>query len=85
MDIQGIINAALSGVAHIGDMFGNMTGLRVGGPLITGAIVIILIWKLSKRLPFWIKLLLILAAVVMFSGGIANIPQVLENVTTGWV
>jgi hypothetical protein len=79
MDLQGIIDAVLGGVTHIGDMFGNATGLRIGGPLVTGIIVVILIWKLSKMLPLWVKLLLILAAIVMFSGGIANIPQLLGN------
>jgi hypothetical protein len=83
MDIQGIIDTILGGIAHIGDMFGEMTGLRIGGPLITGVIVILVIWKLSKRLPSWVKWLLILAAIVMLSGGIANLPQVLEKVRTG--
>ncbi|GHT62784.1 hypothetical protein FACS1894109_21650 [Spirochaetia bacterium] len=80
MNIQAIITAVTSGIAKIGGIFGNATGLQIGGPIITGLAVIILAFKLSKYIPGWMRLALIIAAIVMFSGGIANIIQSVQGV-----
>ncbi|GHV47032.1 hypothetical protein AGMMS49546_36140 [Spirochaetia bacterium] len=82
MDAQAITTAVTGGIAKIGGIFGNATGLQIGGPIITGLVVIILALKVSKYIPGWMRLALIIAAIVMFSGGIANILPLVQGVVS---
>jgi hypothetical protein len=77
MNIQALINTVMGYIAHIADMFGKTTGLRIGGT--TGAaITSLVVAKLVKdKAPSWVKWGLYLTGGTMAAGGGANILQML--------
>nr|AGS51570.1 hypothetical protein [uncultured bacterium contig00004] len=77
--MDGIIGTIVDYISRIGDLFGSYTGLQIGGPIVTGVIIIVIALILWKHIPGWLKLVLVIAAVVMLCGGFANVIQTVKD------
>jgi len=77
--ISGLLNQGINAVAQIGNLFGDVTGFRIGGTTGTAIATLILAKVLEDKVPDWVKWLLYGTTGTMFAGGGANILQLATN------
>jgi len=83
---QGGGGAAASGInwiinlfAQVGNLFGDATGIRIGGTTGTAIIALIIAKVLGDNVPSWVKGLLYIGGGTMAAGSGANIIQTIQQ------
>ena len=77
--IPGLITKGINAVAQIGNLFGNVTGIRIGGTTGTAIATLIIAKMVEDKAPTWVKWLLYGTGGTMIAGGGANIFQLISK------
>ena len=73
------VNKVIGFLAQIGNLFGDVTGFRIGGTTGTAIITLIIARLLQDKAPSWVKGVLYVTGGTMFVGGGANIAQLVTQ------
>jgi len=75
--VPDVITKIIAQVSQIGNLFGNATGIRIGGTTGTAIAAFIIAKLLEDKVPSWVKWILYAGGGTMIAGGGANIAQVI--------
>ena len=76
-----LLNKIIGYVSQIGAVFGQATGIRIGGTTGTAIAALVIAKLLVNKVPSWVKWLLYAGGGAMFAGSGANIVQaVMQNI-----
>jgi len=78
-----IVNKAIDYVAQIGNLFGNVSGLRIGGTTGTAIATLIIAKLIENKAPSWVKWVLYATGGTMFAGSGANLTQLVTQIISG--
>ena len=74
--VPDVITKIIAQVSQIGNLFGNVTGFRIGGTTGTAIAAFVIAKLLEDKVPSWVKWILYAGGGTMIAGGSANIAQV---------
>jgi hypothetical protein len=72
---RGLAGRIVFYISQIGGIFGQATGLRIGGPTVTAILTLIIAKVLEDKVPPWVKYVLYAGGGTMIAGGSANIAE----------
>ena len=75
MNIQALINTVIGYASHIADLFGQVSGIRIGGTSVAAIATLVTAKAVENKAPSWVKWLLYLTGGTMATGSTANIIQ----------
>ena len=79
--IDSLFNKVIGYISQIGGLFGQATGLRIGGTTATGIAAMVIAKLLEDKAPSWVKWILYAGGGTMFAGSGANILEmVMQNI-----
>ena len=81
--VPGLIDTVINGIAQIANIFGNATGIRIGGTTGTAIVVLVIAKLLGNRIPTLLRWFLYVVGIVMLAGGSANVIQFFRGFTGG--
>jgi len=73
------VNKIVGYIAQIGNLFGNVTGFRIGGTTVTAIATFVIARLIQDKAPSWVKWVLYAAGGTMFAGSGANIAQLVTQ------
>jgi len=74
-----LFNKIIAFIAQIGNLFGDVTGIRIGGTTATAVASLVVAKVAEDKLPSWAKTALYVTGGTMFAGSGASIVQVVTN------
>jgi len=77
VNITSLINRVIGYVSKIGAIFGNTTGIRIGGTSVSAIAMLAIAKFIGERAPPWVKWLLYVSGGTMVAGSGANITQMI--------
>jgi len=75
--VTALINKVIGYISQIGALFGQTTGIRIGGTSASAIVILIVARLIDGRAPDWVKRLLYISGGTMVAGSGANITQLL--------
>lgn len=78
-----IVNKGIDYVAQVGNLFGNVSGLRIGGTTGTAIATLVIAKLIENKAPSWVKWLLYATGGTMVAGSGANITQLVTQIISG--
>ena len=75
--VTALINKVIGYISKIGAVFGQTTGIRIGGTSGSAVVMLVIARLIDGRAPDWIKKLLYISGGTMIAGSGANITQMI--------
>ena len=76
---SSLFNKVIAFIAQIGNLFGDVTGIRIGGTTVTAIASLVIAKVAEDKLPSWVKVLLYVTGGTMVAGSGANIVQLVTQ------
>ena len=73
--VTGWINKAVGFISQIGAVFGQSTGMRIGGTTVSAIAMLVIAKLIEDKTPSWVRWILYATGGTMFAGSGANIAQ----------
>ena len=81
--VSGLVNKIIGYLAQIGNLFGDTTGVRIGGTTGSAIAALLAAKFIGDKMPSFLKWFLYLGGGTMLAGGGANIAQLIKQSLPG--
>jgi len=75
--LTALINKVIGYISQIGAVFGQTTGIRIGGTSVSAIVILVIARLIDGRAPDWVRRLLYISGGTMVAGSGANITQMI--------
>jgi len=77
--ITGLISKIVGYISQIGAIFGQSTGMRIGGTTVSAIAMLVIAKLIEDKTPSWVRWILYATGGTMFAGSGANIAQTIMS------